>query len=339
MSANHFEAVWESNFRRHMKQARESHGISQSEMARKLKSRGLPFHQQTVQRLESGERPVRLDEAFLIAAELGLTIETMTGGEPAGLTEARYVIERLMQRSDGVAGAISESLGDWELEFDLLAFTFEEFRKTHDLNDSRAMGQISWLAAWVQKGVWAYDSVWEALVRLKGLSREYSEYEDLDRISNAYASAMALELDESADFWQKFDESDLPSFKADQSPIELMAQMPVVADGEDKTFSSALQSESYRRLWTDVRDVDRAARELRSAVGHFIGQHLALIATVTDVGAEGASDELSSKDAAEQFADLLNRAKSFIDTTPRSILDQAERDHYGEYDGVDQETS
>lgn len=47
---------------------REGKGMTQTDLARTLKTAyGLPFHQQTIQRIESGERPVRLNEANLIA--------------------------------------------------------------------------------------------------------------------------------------------------------------------------------------------------------------------------------------------------------------------------------
>ncbi|MFJ4999890.1 helix-turn-helix transcriptional regulator [Microbacterium sp. NPDC088619] len=63
---------WEDGFRANMKSAREAIGMTQTDLAHRLKDMGLPFHQQTVQRVETGLRPVRLDEAFAIAMVLGV---------------------------------------------------------------------------------------------------------------------------------------------------------------------------------------------------------------------------------------------------------------------------
>jgi transcriptional regulator with XRE-family HTH domain len=70
--------VWERNFRERMVRMREAKGMTQTDLARTLKTDfGLPFHQQTIQRIESGERPVRLNEANLIAQTLHADLFTM----------------------------------------------------------------------------------------------------------------------------------------------------------------------------------------------------------------------------------------------------------------------
>lgn len=61
----------EENFSQNMKRRREQLGISQSDLGRQMKERGFPFHQQTIQRIENCERPVRLAEAMEIANLLG----------------------------------------------------------------------------------------------------------------------------------------------------------------------------------------------------------------------------------------------------------------------------
>src|ERR1700720_1898610 len=62
--------AWEDNFIQRMIELRTAK-MSQTELARQLSGRGLPFHQQTVQRIEKGERPLRLNEALEIAEILG----------------------------------------------------------------------------------------------------------------------------------------------------------------------------------------------------------------------------------------------------------------------------
>ncbi|GAB3183637.1 hypothetical protein GCM10027060_18930 [Nesterenkonia halophila] len=64
-------------FRENMKSERESQEISQAELARRMSAVGYNFHQQTVQKIESGTRPVRLDEAADISRELGHDLNDM----------------------------------------------------------------------------------------------------------------------------------------------------------------------------------------------------------------------------------------------------------------------
>lgn len=67
------EAVFVWNMRR----LRERQGITQTELARRAKAAGLQFHQPTVQRIESGERPLKLHEATRIARILGSDLKGM----------------------------------------------------------------------------------------------------------------------------------------------------------------------------------------------------------------------------------------------------------------------
>lgn len=58
---------WESTFVANMIRARERVEMSQTELARRIRAYGVPFHQQTVQRIENGTRSPRLNEAQAIA--------------------------------------------------------------------------------------------------------------------------------------------------------------------------------------------------------------------------------------------------------------------------------
>lgn len=64
-------------FVENLKELRERRGISQTEFARRARARGLPFHQPTVQRIEQGQRPLRLTEAIELASELGTTMQAL----------------------------------------------------------------------------------------------------------------------------------------------------------------------------------------------------------------------------------------------------------------------
>lgn len=69
---------WERRFILNMRWLREHiQQMTQTDLAKVLKDKGLPFHQPTIQRIENGERPVRLNEAFMIAEALNTNLSAM----------------------------------------------------------------------------------------------------------------------------------------------------------------------------------------------------------------------------------------------------------------------
>lgn len=65
---------WEEMFVKAVIRAREEHGMTQYELAKRVTERGLAFYQVTVQRIEAQERPVRLNEAVVIADVLAMDL-------------------------------------------------------------------------------------------------------------------------------------------------------------------------------------------------------------------------------------------------------------------------
>jgi transcriptional regulator with XRE-family HTH domain len=61
---------WEAAFARSLARLRLKHGMSQTELARRATAAGLPLFQQQIQRIENLARPVRLNEAVLLAQVL-----------------------------------------------------------------------------------------------------------------------------------------------------------------------------------------------------------------------------------------------------------------------------
>lgn len=100
---------WEQNFREHMRELREAMGLSQAELARRIRAKGPAFHQQTVARIESGDRPVRLNEAFLVAEELAASLDEMT--LQPGWEE--LTLRRLSEEVEDARAALSEAFGAW----------------------------------------------------------------------------------------------------------------------------------------------------------------------------------------------------------------------------------
>ena len=68
---------FETTFVENMQSLRERRKMSQTEFARQMQRHGFGFHQPTVARIEAGERPVKLAEAFAIAAVLRTSFESM----------------------------------------------------------------------------------------------------------------------------------------------------------------------------------------------------------------------------------------------------------------------
>lgn len=65
-------------FASQVRRRRELHGLSQSDLAVRLRDDyGLKFHQATIDRIEKGQRPCRLDEVYAIAEVLGTTVDDM----------------------------------------------------------------------------------------------------------------------------------------------------------------------------------------------------------------------------------------------------------------------
>lgn len=140
---------WEETFRTEMQRLRLARGLSQTELARLVKGRGLAFHQQTVQKIEAGERTVRLDEAFVIAELLDVSLETMTTAslEPDD-RDARTSVDRLRRQSAVVLEYLHEVHAEWAEVFEEVIYILERLLKEHG-KDPRPIEL--WLTGWALK--------------------------------------------------------------------------------------------------------------------------------------------------------------------------------------------
>jgi transcriptional regulator with XRE-family HTH domain len=77
---------------------RAARGMSQSELADRLSEGGEKVHQQTVQKIEKGTRPLRFSEAIRIASILELPTSELTNPSPTSAANAR-MNERLIRVS------------------------------------------------------------------------------------------------------------------------------------------------------------------------------------------------------------------------------------------------
>jgi transcriptional regulator with XRE-family HTH domain len=116
----------DARFARNMLARREERRISQADLVKMLRRIGWPkAHQTTISRIEQGERPVRLGEARLIAAALGvdLTHLLLTPDDSklaVELADARQYLE-----------SVRQAIKNW---------TVEHFRAQRQLHDAFSRG-------------------------------------------------------------------------------------------------------------------------------------------------------------------------------------------------------
>ncbi|SES21398.1 hypothetical protein SAMN04488000_118144 [Lentzea albida] len=87
--------------------------MTQTDLARALKAEGLPYYQQTIQRIESGERPVRLNEAHVIARFFEVDMETMAESLLATGHEVLWTMDRVSSYATQVAMDAIEAYEAW----------------------------------------------------------------------------------------------------------------------------------------------------------------------------------------------------------------------------------
>ncbi|MFC4062782.1 helix-turn-helix transcriptional regulator [Planomonospora corallina] len=160
---------WEANFIQQMRLLREARKMTQSDLARELKKFGLAFHQQTVQRIEIGERPVRLNEAHLIASIFDVDVETMSSALSLTDREIRYGIDRLRARSTTHAADLSDTLAAWIS--DVEAFTrVLAGRLPPGATAATDLDPVTrWGMAWAMKALTTYEAFLELWRRLTDL--------------------------------------------------------------------------------------------------------------------------------------------------------------------------
>jgi transcriptional regulator with XRE-family HTH domain len=125
------EPSHELNFRTNMKRARESQDVSQTDLARQMKDRGFGFHQQTVQRVESGDRPVRLNEAYAIAEILDMTVDELSRTAPA------YLFFTSLIAAEKADARLVAAAGDFDRAVSELARAASEYEAEHGAGSLR----------------------------------------------------------------------------------------------------------------------------------------------------------------------------------------------------------
>jgi transcriptional regulator with XRE-family HTH domain len=102
----------EQRFAANLRVLRERQGISQVKLAQEMAVRGWPWRQQTVTRLENGQRMIRFGEAIALASILGVSLGRFTRpvSEALEVEKIRATSARLRESCQAVAAAVCHLL-------------------------------------------------------------------------------------------------------------------------------------------------------------------------------------------------------------------------------------
>jgi transcriptional regulator with XRE-family HTH domain len=102
----------EQRFAANLRLLRERQGISQVKLAQEMAARGWPWRQQTVTRLENGQRMIRFGEATALAEILHTPLERFTRpvSEADEVEKIRAASARLRESCEAVAAAVCRLL-------------------------------------------------------------------------------------------------------------------------------------------------------------------------------------------------------------------------------------
>lgn len=249
---------WERNFIREMQRLREARKMTQTDLARELSARGLRFHQQTVQRIESGDRPVRLNEAHLIAFILGVDLDVMTSSTSPSDHDLLQAVGRLRVSGSNTAGDIQDLLFNWAEEVEPLAFALSDRFATEPADDLRATTR--WGLAWVFKVLDAYkclEEAWDSLIELDRGPVYISEKEVMNKISTPDVfEAMAA--------WAEYYDSAEVYSAAEMAAEALYSNFPGDADKTNKEAPTAQPPEPSER----VREMQDRRRKIIQRIAH-----------------------------------------------------------------------
>ncbi|QZY52710.1 helix-turn-helix domain-containing protein [Leucobacter tenebrionis] len=221
--------VWERAFVYNMARLRKMRGMSQNELANRLTAKGLPFYQATVQRVENGERSVRLDEACVIAELFEVSLDAMMTNFEGPMETASYSVDRVRRFAGSLVDAGQEDFGEFLNEFEILSITFDEMLTA---SGHKATSELSWLAAWLIKCGWVIESWIDVERYANGLTVKSGDWHEAHvTMVEAWTELQWLQ-DESVEMWQVLPEKERPWFLADLDPIELQRWIIGRSSGE-----------------------------------------------------------------------------------------------------------
>jgi transcriptional regulator with XRE-family HTH domain len=104
----------EARFAANLRILRERRRMSQEKLAQEMLARGWPWRQQTVTKIENGQRMVRFGEAIALASILGESLDHFTrpGSEAIEVEKIRAASARLRESYEAVAAAVCHLLDE-----------------------------------------------------------------------------------------------------------------------------------------------------------------------------------------------------------------------------------
>ncbi|MDV8065533.1 helix-turn-helix transcriptional regulator [Rhodococcus sp. IEGM 1366] len=184
---------WELNFASQMYKLRSARGLNQTELARRIGLWGLPFHQQTIQRIEAGQRPIRLNEAHVIAEVLDTTVVAMTSEMGASERQLVYKVDGLRREAAACGKDLVPVVTRWESDLRKLSDLIADHLK--EVGDAGATSEVvRWSYGWLRAGHEAYEALNLARLQLLYLEtgKKPSLYDvgEADRLSGIVSMAV-----------------------------------------------------------------------------------------------------------------------------------------------------
>jgi transcriptional regulator with XRE-family HTH domain len=123
---------------------RTAKGLSQSDLAAAMSEGGEHMHQQTIQKIEKGTRPLKYSEALRICRVLGISPEELTEGEAQAAINAEHLGARLIQ--------IQGELHDFAKRLEPILVDLAKFLSLLDLQEFPAARELVKRAeGWIAK--------------------------------------------------------------------------------------------------------------------------------------------------------------------------------------------
>lgn len=191
--------------------------------------RGLPFHQQTVQRIENGERAIRLDEAHVIAELFDLPLETMLSNYEGPLAAAADAVHHIGRQAESVSLYAAESYDEFYEAFNELADAFAELLES---SGRRPTPGVIWAAAWLIKASWVLDALTELSRFSFGINSTDPEWQNGPDSLHMRSIPHDWIANENADIWLGLPEDQNPVFLAERTRAELQEWLRAADDAE-----------------------------------------------------------------------------------------------------------
>lgn len=165
---------WEAAFSSSVERARKAAQMSKEEFARRLREYGLSFYAHTVEKIESGAQPIRLNEALVISKVLQVELPQVTG------------TMRAEQISQVYSKKLAKTVREWEKVVDLLNAAHHKVAEARQDSINLHSSYIEEMAL----GKGSPDT--ELVASMKAIEEQISRVKDgLDEIDNKLDGALS----------------------------------------------------------------------------------------------------------------------------------------------------